>query len=779
MQISFFLHVWEKVSKVIFFKEFLDDVRGPRWEVLTKSYRDFLRRGMIKEAGTLKSNMMAVVMAGVFKGGHAAAQICSFSQLMVVDFDHSKERTEEIKQLFSDLPYMVAAFITISGEGLKAVVRVDVTSAEQYAVAYGIVAAELSRLADFPYDRQCCDLGRPCFGTYDPDAYFNPNAEAFPWQDFAPQAAPELPVSPLAGAASEPIPAAVGFMIGFLNDFERRNSFVKGCRNDFLLKLGRAARYKEFSFSEFQILLGLCVEKFAKQDISKSDVEKRVSAGYQFVDSGRVTQKASVQAHQAQGSPSVTFRDQTRTEEEEELLEKSETLREEAPCFPDDLFERLPSLLAEGVRLARNPRERDMLLMGMLANVSGCLPGVQILYDQTYCSMHFYFTAIAQAGSGKGVLALAALLPNAIHRHYERQNQQATREYKEALLRWELECQRSSKAKQIPDLSLSPDEPRLVTLKVSPNISKSRLILYLEGNAKLGVIINATELDMVSGAIRQDCGKHDDVFRAAFQHEEVSSDYKVDGRQVMAHEPHLACCFAGTPAQLPSFIASMENGLFSRIGFYTCPAAWCWRSASPRKGGVDFRSIFEQLSERLLEMHLFLLQSPTEVVFTPEQWAIHTNRFGRWLTDVVAEKEDSSGAIVLRHGLITIRIAGILTALRKCDCAFAMPEYGCTDEDFTTAMQIAEVLLDHSLLLSSSLPGNEKPDRPLRAYYRLRPVFAKLNKIFTYSEFMKEARLQELPESTAKRLLSKSVKLKIVEKENDNYRKIGKRWLEK
>ncbi|MEG1007607.1 MAG: hypothetical protein RSO15_15230 [Bacteroides sp.] len=48
-------------------------------------------------------------------------------------------------------------------------------------------------------------------------------------------------------------------------------------------------------------------------------------------------------------------------------------------------------------------------------------------------------------------------------------------------------------------LTRPPPKKKLIILKVSPNISKSRLILYLEENGKLGVIINAPELDMVQG----------------------------------------------------------------------------------------------------------------------------------------------------------------------------------------------------------------------------------------------------------------------------------------
>ena len=777
LKVSVFLHVWEKASKVITLGEFINDLRGSRWEVLTNSYRNLVRLGDLKLAATIKENMVAFVAAGVFKGGHAAAQITSFSGLMMVDFDHTDERTPELVRLFAGLPYVVATFISISGQGVKVIVRVDVDSLALYTQVYPLVGEELSALAHSPYDTKCSDVGRACFASHDPDAYYNPDAEVFPWQENLPVTSPSASLVPpfvhteaTSAAASRP---ASGFIAGMLADFERRNSFEKGHRNDFLLKLGRAARYKEFSPDEFRQLVQLSVDRFAKDDYSQTDVRSRLMAGYQFVESRMAGDVKGDSGSPVSGLIPVVAREGDADEEEDNLFGKNEALRRQAPYFPDELFNHLPPLLSEGVQLARSRRERDMLLMGMLANISGCLPGVQVLYDQMYCSMHLYFMAIAHAGAGKGVLALASILPNAIHRHYEKQNQQATREYKEATLRWNLEVKQAEKAKRLPDLSLCPEAPRLMTLKVSANISKSRLIIYLEDNGKLGAIINATELDMVSGAIHQECGKHDVVFRAAFQHEEVSSDYKIDGKQVMAHEPHLAFCFAGTPSQLLAFIKSLANGLFSRIGIYTGEGEWKWRQVAPKKSGTDFRAVFRGLSERLLEMHLFLLQSPTEVVFTPEQWDVHAARFSNWLNEVVGEKEDSPGAIVLRHGLIAMRIAGILTALRKCEFAFATPEYNCSDEDFNTSMQLVEVLLEHSLLLSTSIPATDQPVRPMKAYFRLRPVFERLKTKFTYQEFMDEVHLQKLPDSTAKRLLAKAVDAQVIKKEEGGYRKMS------
>lgn len=770
-KISFFTHVWEKVATVISIEDFWNDVRGSRWGVVTLAYRRWLDEHRPEEARKLKANLPGVVVAGVCRGGHAASQVRELSGLSMFDLDHTDERTDELVALFRTLPYVVLQFVSISGRGIKVVVRTDVETPAEYAASYPVVARELERLGGHPCDMACRDLGRACYGSHDPQAYYNPDAEPFAWR--------EAPLEEVAAGEATvgealPIGEAKGFVPAFVASFGERNPFVVGSRHDFILKLGRAARYKGFSQAEMSRLLENLVAEYARPDFLASEIEKTLVAGYQYANSRPLPEMPKRQDRWVQGPPMPVAGPQVEEEEEAEMSEKEEELRRQAPCFPEELFARLPPMLAEGVALARDARERDMLLMGMLVNMSACLPEVRILYDQMYCSLHFYYLAIAHAGGGKGVLALAGMLPSAIHEFYEKQNQEAKAKYEAGVCAWDLERTNAQREKRLPDFTIRPEEPRRRLLTLSPNISKSQLIACLEDNGKLGAVINAPELDMVSGAIRQDCGKHDDVFRAAFHHEVVSADFKVNGRQIVAHNPHLAFCAAGTPSQLPNFVSSLENGLYSRIAFYVGQGEWKWRSAAPRKAGHDFRAVFRQLSERLLEMHLYLLQSPTEVVFTPAQWQEHTERFTRRLEEVVSEKNDSPGAIVLRHGLIAIRIAGVLTTLRKCECAWRMTEYICADDDFHTAMQLTDVLLEHSLLLSTSLLGRGKLRKPLSPYFRLRPILNKMKGKFTYKELMDEATTQGLPATTFKRLLKKVVALKVVVKEEDGYRKRGR-----
>lgn len=782
-KISFFLHVWEKKAEEISLEEFHNDLRGARWKVLAESYRRWMRTGMTEEGKRLKGALNAVVVAGKCRGGHAANQVTELNGLALFDFDHCLEMLAGMKEKAGALPYVVGAFVSISGEGLKLIVRIDAENAGQYAVAYPVVARELERVLGHPCDMSCRDLGRACYASYDPEAYYNPGAGVFPWReqvDGLLQAEGECSEQSVgkacpAGVASE---AGDGFMQVFLNDFDARNPFVAGGRHAFVLKLGRVARYKGFSPEEMRLLQKAVVEKYAQADFGSGEIEKTLSSGYQYVSARRADAVMASQGPKVQGPLYAPEEGESEEDMEDVLFGKSEEFRRVAPYFPEEVFEHLPDLLAQGVKAAGNYRERDMLLMAMITNISACLPEVRVLYDQVYYSPHLYYMVIAHAGGGKGVVSLAGLLPGEIHRYYEKQNEEMRLVYDKAFFEWELELKKAQAEKRSPDFSLRPKEPVRKLLTLSPNVSKSMLISALEESGKLGCCINATELDMVSGAIRNDYGKHDDVFRAAFQHEVVSVDFKVNGRQVVAHNPHLALCLAGTPNQLVRFIPSLENGLYSRFLVYTGQSDWCWRSAAPREGGEDHRAMFARLSGRLLELHQFLLQSPTEVTFTAAQWEEHTSRFSSHLSEVVNERDDSPGAIVLRHGLMASRIAGVLTALRKGECAWAMPQYVCSDEDFHTAMLMTDVLLEHSLLLSTSVRKSESKSGPLKPYFRLRPVLQTFSGTFTYKDAMDRAVEMGNPVTTFKRLFRKTIELKIIDKEGDMYIRTRRGWRE-
>ena len=782
---SFYFSVFDEHAVDMTLKEFVKLLRGERWKVQVEEYQRLKASGRETEAKKLKRKLAALVIAGRCDGSHAETNLKQWSGDAMLDVDKCNGRVSEFLQVLKDTPWVKAAWRSVSYDGLKLVVRVEAESVDEYRMAYALVAWHVAQLLAFPCDMSCKNPTRPCFASYDPEAFFRPDTEVFPWRRFVTEhpdrvgeILAELKVKTPAGASGPPV-AASGMLHTFFNEFLEQNPFVDGKKNEFLLKLGRIARYKGVGEEELARLKTLAVERLAGMGCAAGDIPPRIDSGYRYADMNKGPETPASRAHKAQGSP-MRYSEPNEGEEEAELEKlEADKLRREVPCLPDELFDRLPDFLKRGLTHVRNKRERDILLLSMITNISGCLPGVRMHCGGMVYSADLYLVALAGSGRGKGVMQLAAILPAAIQEYYDELNRKDEREYRQKLLKWNLEERLAAQEKRVPDLDQCPEMPVERILKVAPNISKSQLILALEAGGAVGLVMNASELDMISSAMHQEYGKHDDVMRAASQHEEVSSYFKTDHRLVVVSDPHLALCASGTPAQLHKFISSLENGMYSRVAFYVGQAHWEYKSANPGKARLDMRAYFKGMGEELLRMFIFLSGSPTEVVFTEEQWKEHTERFRTYLREVVAEDDDSPGAIVLRHGLMMSRIAMVLTALRKCEPQWNTSEWECSDEDFHTAMQIVDVLLEHSLLLSTSMDDTAGRIRPVKAFFKLRPVLKKMPCEFTYSELMAAANEAGLPTASVKRYLLRLVYYQIVEKEDGKYRKTGKSWLRK
>ena len=782
---SFYFSVFDEHAVDMTLEEFVKLLRGERWKVQVEEYQRLKASGRETEAKKLKRKLAALVIAGRCDGSHAETNLKQWSGDAMLDVDKCNGRVSEFLQVLKDTPWVKAAWRSVSYDGLKLVVRVEAESVDEYRLAYALVAWHVAQLLAFPCDMSCKNPTRPCFASYDPEAFFRPDTEVFPWRRFVTEhpdrvgeILAELKVKTPAGASGLPV-AASGMLHTFFNEFLEQNPCVDGKMNECLLKLGRIARYKGVGEEELARLKTLAVERLAGMGCAAGDIPPRIDSGYRYADMNKGPETPVFRAHKAQGSP-MRYSEPNEGEEEAELEKlEADKLRREVPCLPDELFDRLPDFLKRGLMHVRNKRERDILLLSMITNISGCLPGVRMNYGGMVYSADLYLVALAGSGRGKGVMQLAAILPAAIQEYYDELNRKDEREYRQKLLKWNLEERLAAQEKRVPDLDQCPEMPVERILKVAPNISKSQLILALEAGGAVGLVMNASELDMISSAMHQEYGKHDDVMRAASQHEEVSSYFKTDHRLVVVSDPHLALCASGTPAQLHKFISSLENGMYSRVAFYVGQAHWEYKSANPGKARLDMRAYFKGMGEELLRMFIFLSGSPTEVVFTEEQWKEHTERFRTYLREVVAEDDDSPGAIVLRHGLMMARIAMVLTALRKCEPQWNTSEWKCSDEDFHTAMQIVDVLLEHSLLLSTSMDDTAGRIRPVKAFFKLRPVLKKMPREFTYSELMAAANEAGLPTASVKRYLLRLVYYQIVEKEDGKYRKTGKSWLRK
>ena len=772
VKISEFGSVRSKQSQTISLQEYVNKVRSDTFKAQVEEYRRLADQpGHEAEAQAVKDRMPCIVPAGVCSGGHAVKNLVKHSGLLQIDMDHTLLRTAEVCRLLCELPYVTVVHKSFSQNGVRAFVRVAAEDVmRNYEQLYAAVGEAVSRHAAHNYDSKCKILTQPSFYSWDANAYYNPDAETFRMQwgeETAPEtgtisetaadaggavsrgiiseatdsgrtvsggaisevtdskrtdsgvtnsekSVSEKSVSGIAASGTAVSGTAVsgttapGFLVQFLNDFEHRNPFRRGERNDLALKLGRVSRSKGFSKKELEEVISLFIRRYAATDFTAEDIRQRITAGYQFIDS--LPQKTEIPG---EGSNRVHFpydpaEPPDAGSEEEDLLEKNNELRAQSPYIPDSAYSGLPQFLKDCVQYASDPRERDIILLGSLNCCSALFPGVSFFYKNALYSSHFYHALVANAAAGKGVVAFILSLLDATQEYYDRQRRDQKKAFEKAQMAWEAEVHQALREHRSPDSDKKPEEPKAKYLKTSSTTSKSRLLEQLATNGELGCHMSSTEINTLISSLAQDYGKYEDILCKAAHHEEISQSYKIDGDPIVVPRPHLALIMSGTPEQFTGFFRSHENGLYSRFLIYTRQLNPHWETCAPGEGRVDLREHFHTLGKKLFEMHKLLLESPTLVTFTPGQWERHTQQFGVWLKSALVEGKEFPTSIVFRHGLLAMRLASILTIFRKWDDYRYAKEYCCTDADFDTAMQIIATVIEHSLLLGTSLPDTRR-----------------------------------------------------------------------
>ena len=104
----------------------------------------------------------------------------SLSSLVCIDIDHQTEQDlEHIRQIIKTWPFVLAFFVSPSGDGLKVLVRTDNLSIDDYSNCYRQVEKLFTDEFGIQPDSSCEDLSHTCFISYDPDMYCNPNSQ--PW----------------------------------------------------------------------------------------------------------------------------------------------------------------------------------------------------------------------------------------------------------------------------------------------------------------------------------------------------------------------------------------------------------------------------------------------------------------------------------------------------------------------------------------------------------------------------------------------------------------------
>ena len=383
--------------------------------------------------------------------------------------------------------------------------------------------------------------------------------------------------------------------------------------------------------------------------------------------------------------------------ESSESCESSES-SDPLPTFSNEIYSLLPGFLNDIISKASNYEDADLLILGSLTAISACLPNVSGIYAEREVFPNLFTFVSAPASAGKGRLTSCRYLIKPIHDNLKQLNKLEMEEYHRQLN----EYNQDKKSHE------QPAEPPIRTLLIPANSSATAVYQMLNDNQGIGIILE-TEGDTLANTFKSDYGNFSDGFRKAFHHEMISYTRRKDREFVELARPRLSALLSGTPRQVLSLIPDAENGLFSRFIFYNKSLILEWLNVfAASDNTID--QYFEHLGHRFFAFYQTLQQSqPIRFSLTAPQQL----EFNQFFGDVQLQYSSLFGldivASVRRLGLITFRLAMILTTLRFMDGVAITPVALCSSTDFRTSLIMARVLLQHTAHVFSNLPTSE-PD---------------------------------------------------------------------
>jgi hypothetical protein len=429
-----------------------------------------------------------------------------------------------------------------------------------------------------------------------------------------------------------------------------------------------------------------------------------------------------------------------------EKTQPSERQRTETlPTLPDKIYPLLPDFLRQITHYANSSEDADLLLLGSLVVTSACFPNVYGIYGGVTIFPNLFLFVSAQASAGKGRLSLCRRLVEPIHRQLRDLNMVELDEYK----RQQAEYAANRKN---PDAE-QPQEPPLRVLFVPANSSATALFQILNDNAGVGLMFE-TEGDTLAQTFKSEHGNYSDGFRKAFHHEKISYLRRKDREYITLETPKLSALLSGTPRQVQSLIPDAENGLFSRFMFYCMNIRLQWIDVFACNENESLDQRFNHFGDVFFEFYRTLKQYENiRFSLSNSQQTVFNQHFEQVQQQYWELLGNDYIGTIRRLGLITFRVALMLTILRIMDNGNINNTIVCSDIDFQIAMEILKVLLQHAAFVFRQLPQaaatTEQSSNPKMALFQALPAQ------FDRTKYIEIATKLQIPESTADKQIAR------------------------
>jgi len=232
---------------------------------------------------------------------------------------------------------------------------------------------------------------------------------------------------------------------------------------------------------------------------------------------------------------------------------------------------------------------------------------------------------------------------------------------------------------------------------------------------------------------------------------------------------------SGTPSQVHHIMPEVENGLFSRYLYYAFIDHSEFKNPFISHQPVNYTDFFTEKGKVIFELYQCLqkLTNPVRFKLTDEQGLRFTVHFKAMLTKNKMLLGSDLDANIKRLGIITFRIAMILTSLRLLNSIeLVSPDHLlnnpnspliCSDRDYETAITITTTLEKHAIAVYQNMPNYGLKGIRLAFYEGLPAKFDRQG-------YLKVAEKLGINPKTADKYIN-LFKTKLLDHEHNEYRK--------
>ncbi|MCX7550887.1 DUF3987 domain-containing protein [Xanthomarina sp. F2636L] len=735
--ISIFKNFANKVEDIPL-QQIINDIKEGKYKNQIESIRNLNKNGNTNEANELKKHLLGFTASGVFNTTRKADTISEYSGFVILDIDKlSESELSRIIPIIHLAVYTYAAFISPSGNGIKIIVPVNSTK-EEHKEAYKQVVDYYEQALNIDIDTSGSDISRLCFMSYDPDCYFNKDAETYIVRktEEPSKKIPSNPKSPLTPINNE--------FENYISEIEVNGiditSSYENWRN---IGFAISDEYGESGRDYFHRIS----KQHSKYDTKECDNQYTSCLNA----NGSGVNIATFYYHANQAGVSLK---KERITPNNTVVEINKNETEKLPTFPESIYKTLPEILKNATHFGSTNQEKDMLLLGTLTCMSVCLHKVYGIYDKekVYSNLFLFVTAPASAGKGKLKWCKSIIYP--VHLSLREEAKVLKSNYESDLADY-------NKNKNKDENLEKPQKPPEKMLFIPANNSTTGVFQLLADSKARGIIFE-TEGDTLSQAFKTDYGNYSDGFRKAFHHETISYYRRTDREYVDMETPCLSTVLSGTPKQVLSLMPNAENGLFSRFIFYYLDISPKWKNVFEDKTDNGVGEYYKQLGEQFFDIYETLkADSEIKIELTPDQQQEFNEYFSNIQNLYLSVQSEEYVATVRRMGLIAFRFMMIFTALRITEDGDISNPRLCLDEDFKNAMAMVKVLIKHSSKVFSSLPID---DNPIKNNNRKEQFLNKLPFKFTTKEYNDLAIKLNINPKTAEGYITDFVKVNLIER---------------